>query len=272
MRGHVTTLDSRLALAVLSTTSLLFSAGSVMPAPVLRLTPQSKDVVWIGGTAVASQQGRSARAAVAFAYEEDSRLAFRVEIENLADTPVLVDPARFYYVACNRKVQPPARVCGSSRYTQHPEQVLLDLDMARSRQVASAANDEAFFGAMLLLHATAGIAGAATGPTRAGAIVATTADTAASLTAAAQHQRRRQLTAQELDRANWATAALRKTTLFPGDRVAGLVFLEKDPSASELSLQVRAGDDVLPFGFNQIAYQVRFQDRRGRHAAQGMRF
>jgi hypothetical protein len=242
----------------------------MMPAPVLRLTPQSKDVVWIGGTAVTSQQGKNARAAVAFVREQDNLLTFRVEIESLSDKPVLVDPARFYYLTCAQKGQPPARVCGNSRYVINPEQALLDLDLAHSRQTASAANDEAFFGAMLLLQATAAVAGATGGHGRGGAgVVMGVAGTAAALESS-QLQRHHQVSAYELERSNWSTAALRKSTLFPGDRVAGLVFLEKEPAVSEVSLQIRAGDDVLPFGFDQIAHQVRFEKHRDGRSAEGL--
>jgi hypothetical protein len=242
----------------------------MMPAPVLRLTPQAKDVVWIGGTAVASQQGRNARAAVAFVREQDHLLSFRVEIESLSDKPILVDPARFYYLTCAQKGQPPARVCGNSHYVVNPEQVLLNMDMANSRQIASAANEEALFGAMLLLQATAAVAGGASGH---GHAVAGAAVAAVGTGAALESSRQRsyqQVSAYELERSNWSTAALRKSTLFPGDRVAGLVFLEKNPAVSEVSLQVRAGDEVLPFGFNQTAHQVRFQSQG--HSAEGMSF
>lgn len=270
MRGHVVTRNHGLALVLLSTVSMLLGAGCMMPAPVLRLTPQSKDVVWIGGTAVSSQQGRTARAAVAFVREQDNLLSFRVEIESLVDKPILVDPARFYYLTCARNGQPPARVCGNSHFAVNPEQALLDLDVAHSRQIASAANDEAFFGAMLLLQATAGVASAATGHGHAAAGVAIDAAGTAAALHSAEHANHRQISAYELERSNWATAALRKTTLFPGDRVAGLVFIEKNPSVSEVWLQIRAGDDVLPFGFDETAHQVRFESRG--HTAEGMSF
>jgi hypothetical protein len=244
----------------------------MVPAPVLRLTPQSKDVVWIGGTAAATQQGRTIRAAVAFAREQDNLLAFRVELESVSDQPILVDPARFYYLTCARKGQPPARVCSSSHYVVNPEQVLLALDMANSRQIASAANEEALFGAMLLLQATAAVAGGASGHGHGGAGAAiAVAGTGAAL-ASAQQQRYHQVSGYELERSNWSTAALRKSTLFPGDRVAGLVFFEKDPSVSEVSLQIRAGDETLPFGFNQTAHQVRFEKHQGGPSAEGMSF
>jgi len=249
---------------------MVLVAGCMMPAPVLRLAPQSKELVWIGGTAVTSQRGQGARAAVAFVREQGNHLAFRVEIESLSDKPILVDPARFYYVTCAQKGQPPTRMCSKSRYVTNPEQALLDLDVAESRRTAGAANDEAFFGAMMLLEATAVVAGATTrhGNGMTAPLIAA-GETAASLRAAEQANFH-QASAYELERANWSTAALRKSTLFPGGRVAGLVFVEKDPSVSEVSLQIRAGADILPFGFDQTAHQVRFESHRQGRPVEGM--
>lgn len=241
--------------------ALTLGAGCMMPAPVLRLEPQTKEVVWIGGTAVITRQGRATRAAVAFVREQGEHIVFRVELENLSDEPILVDPARFYSATCWLKGTPASRSCGPSRYVRDPEQALLALDLAHSRQVASAANQEAFLGAMLLLEATAGVASATAGHGRGttNALIATTG-TADSIRAVEQN-RHHQVSAYELERSNWSTAALRKSTLLPGNKVAGLVFVEKDPSASEVSLQIRTDREVLPFSFYQRAYQVRFRTR-----------
>jgi hypothetical protein len=64
---------------------------------------------------------------------------------------------------------------------------------------------------------------------------------------------------------NWETAALRKTTLLPGDRVAGLVYVARDVAANEVSLQIRIGDEILNFPFKQI-----FPDARRHRTAKEM--
>jgi hypothetical protein len=250
--------------------SLLLGSGCMMPAPVLRLAPRTQEVVWIGGTAAQIQRGKNTRAAVAFVREQGDAIAFRVELENLSDQPIVVDPAHFYYVTCWQKGVPPSRSCGSSRYVKNPEQALLALDMAHSRDIASAANHEAFLGAMLLLEVGAGVASATTGRGGGTTHALIAADGTADSLRAVEQRRHHQASAYELERSNWSTAALRKNTLLPGNAVAGLVFIDKDPSASEVSLQIRSGDETLPFPFEQTAYQVRFRNRSAGHGAEGL--
>jgi hypothetical protein len=63
---------------------------------------------------------------------------------------------------------------------------------------------------------------------------------------------------------NWETAALRKTTLLPGNRVAGLVYIARDVAANEVTLQSRIGDEILDFPFKQV-----FIDANRHPTAQG---
>jgi hypothetical protein len=209
---------------------------------------------------------------VAFVREQGDCIAFRVELENLSDKPIVVDPARFYYRTCWLKGAPASRSCGSSRYVKNPEQVLLALDMAHSRQIASAANDEALLGALLLLEVGAGVASAAGGHGQGSTHALIAADGTADLLHAVEQRGHHQVSAYELERSNWSSAALRKSTLLPGNGVAGLVFIDKDPSASEVSLHIRSGDDVLPFPFDQTAHQVRFRNRGAGHSPEGLNF
>jgi hypothetical protein len=241
---------------------LVLAVGCVPPAPVLRLSPQSNNVVWVGGTPVASRRGQHIRAAVAFAREQGDQLAFRVEIENLADEPILVDPAGFYYTTCAHRGGPSGPGCAASRYATDPERALLELDMSHARQVASAANGEALLGAVLLLDLTAGVVGATAGHGRGTATALIAADSAAGAIQSAEQDKLNQVSAYELERSNWSIAALRKTTLFPRNKAAGLVFIGKVPKAREVSLHIRAGDDVLPFVFDQTAHKVGLCGRR----------
>ena len=238
----------------------LLTVGCATPAPVLRLAPQTTDVVWVGGTAATTAQGKSVRAAVAFAREQDRQIAFRVEVENLTDVPVLIEPARFYYGTCAWKGTPPTRTCGDTHFVTDPERMLLALDMKRSREKAGNANAELFWGGMLLLDATATMAGAVGGRGRATTDGFLVSANALDSVALAEHS---QATGYELERSNWSALALRKTTLFPGKRIVGLVFVGRDEAASEVGLYIRINDDVLSFPLNQMVHPVPFNDRRG---------
>ena len=243
----------------------LMSIGCATPAPVLRLSPQTKDVVWVGGTEATTRAGKTVRAAVAFAREQGNQIAFRVEIENLTDTSVLLEPARFYAMTCARKGTPPTRTCGATRLVTDPERMLLALDLKRSRDNAGNANAEAFWGTMVLLDATMGMAGVVGGHGRATTNALVAMDLSADAMQSVITRDQIQSTGYELERANWSAIALRKTTLFPGKKVAGLVFTERDESASEVWLHVRIGDDVLVFPFNQTVHQVQLNQQQGYH-------
>jgi hypothetical protein len=233
------------------------------PSPVLRLAPLGKDVVWVGGAATSSRQGKVVRAAAAFAREQGEQVAFRVEVENASDHAVLVDPAKFYYRTCKLRTPPASRDCSTSHFVLDPERVLLALDLQRSRQRAQNSNGEAFWAALVLLNATAAVAGAATHDGHlvthglVGGAVATDEMNAK------EADERNEAVSYEIERSNWALAALRKTTLAPGKGVAGLVFVPSDAKANEVSLYVQVQNDVLSFPFEQTVYRPKLARARG---------
>ena len=228
------------------------SSGCATPEPVLRLTPLSENVLWIGGTAAIVKEGRAARVAIAFARQQEDLVSFRVEIENTANTPILIGPSNFYYAACTRSADGKSRQCLPARWAVNPEKVLLDLDIARSRQKAGNMNEETLVAPLLLLSTTAALTSAASHDHRKTALALDNAALAASALESIQSDNQRQASAYELERANWETAALRKTTLLPGNRVAGLVYVARDLTANEVSLQSRIEDEILDFPFKQI--------------------
>ena len=218
------------------------SSGCMTPEPVLRLTPLSERVLWIGGTAAIVKEGRAARVAVAFARQQGNLVSFRVEVENTASIPIIIGPSNFYYATCTRSADRSNRQCLPARWAVNPEKVLLDLDIARSRQIADGMNKGAVAAPLLFLDMAAAMTGSASRDHR------TTSLALESIPA----DDARQASAYELERANWETAALRKTTLLPGNRVAGLVYVARDVAANEVSLQSQIGDEVLDFPFKQI--------------------
>jgi hypothetical protein len=235
-------------------------SGCVMPEPVLRLTPLNENVVWRDGRAAQIKEGAPARVAVAF--EQEATLAsrrlvgFRVEIQNVSDKPFLVNPMGFYYAAC---VTAPngTRKCQPSHLAVNPEQVLLDLDLQHSRRQADVANEAALGTALLFLDlATATASLASSGHHRATVPLAGAAAAGASVSAT-YARGEAEATDYELQRSDWSSTALRKTTLLPGEGVAGVVFIDRQLDAGQIILAVRFDDHVLDFPFRQIRYDAR---------------
>jgi len=239
-------------LAVLVAT-IAIGLGCVRAQPVLRLTPLSDNVLWVGGMAASVKEGKLARVAVAFARQQDDLVAFYVEIENTARIPILVDPSRSYYAACTRLAKSRPRRCHPAQWVVDPEKVLLALDIAHARQQAYRMNQE-FAGPMLFLTMGTAMAGEARGNHRAtSAALGNAALASGTLYGIGQQQ----ASAYEMVRANWEAEALRKTTLLPEGRVAGLVYIGRDFAANEVSLAIRIGDEIFEFPFQQILVDAR---------------
>ena len=66
-----------------------------------------------------------------------------------------------------------------------------------------------------------------------------------------------QVTAYEMARANWETVALRKTTLLPENRLAGLVYVDSDLAGNEMSLNILIGNEVFDFPFRKTLVDAR---------------
>jgi hypothetical protein len=133
----------------------------------------------------------------------------------------------------------------------NPEKVPLDLDVAHARQVADHANQQGLAGAFLLLDMAAIAAAATSRDTRTtGMTLAHTARTAGAIVDIETDGQRASAVYQN-QRAQWENAALRKTTLMPGNRMAGMVYLARDMTANHLRLQMRIGNEVMVFPFRQ---------------------
>jgi len=234
------------------------SSGCVAPEPVLRLTPLAENVLWIGGQAATIKEGKAARVAVAFAHQQENLLGFRVEIENTASVPVLVNPSSSYYATCTRSPDG-KRQCHPARWAVDPETVLLSLDIARSRQKADQMNSEALLTPLIFLSLGAAVVGTVSNDHHATSRALDSAILTSSALNASQQGGQQQAMAYAMGRANWEATALRKSTLPPGGRVAGLVYVARDVAANEVSLQIRVGDDVLTFAFRQFVIDARRQ-------------
>jgi hypothetical protein len=231
--------------------------GCVSAQPVLRLRPRGDDSVWVGGTAVVSKMGVNVRVATAFARDYDGRVGFRVEVENRSAQPLVIDSNVFSFATCTRPDRRQPETCCPARLAINPEKVLLDMDIARSREQANNANEATFHGVMFLLDATASIASVAAGKGRNAAETADMASHDGQMIEAVQARESRQVSAHELERANWTTAAFRKTTIFPGKAAAGLVFTERDVDAQAVWLLVHIGRETFSFPFDQTVYILR---------------
>jgi hypothetical protein len=219
-----------------------------MPQPVVRLTPVGENIAWIAGRGVVvAKAADGVRPAAAFDHQDGETAAFRVEIENDSAARMDVDPKDMQFTTCVTAphCRPRARVID-------PERILLALDQERASETASATNAAVAGTALLLLRVTGDVAGAASGHDRnAGQATAAAADGLEGTMGASQ-QRLADLDAQRL---TWSSSTLRRTTLLPGQGVAGWVFVPLVLEDREVWLDVWVNGHDFWFRFQQTIYK-----------------
>jgi hypothetical protein len=223
--------------------------GCATPMPLVRLNPDTRDVIWVAGRASVQKDTTGVRVAAAFEHQDGSNLALRVEIENRTTDRLEVSPQEMTYAVCSGLA--PAS-CSPSQRVIDPEQILAALAVAQSRGVAEASNSQAFYGTLVLLSAVGDVASAAHGrPTSgSGTLVAASAMEG---DAAERDSAQASLAAQEQI---WSDQALRRNTLFPGQGTSGLVYLPINYQARYVWLQITVAGRLFPFHFAEVVTPV----------------
>jgi hypothetical protein len=225
----------------------LVTVGCATPMPLVRLNPDARDVVWVGGRASVQQETTGVRVAAAFEHQDGSNLALRVEIENRTTDRLEVSPQEMTFAICSGLA--PAS-CAPSQRVIDPEQILTALAAAQAQGVADAANSQAFYGTLVLLNAVGDVASAAHGRPTNGSLVAASAmegDAAARDSAQASIAAQQQI---------WSDQALRRNTLFPGQGTSGLVYLPINYQARYVWLQITVAGRLFPFHFAEVVTSV----------------
>jgi hypothetical protein len=241
--------------------SILSAMGCAVAAPVVRLEPQNEGFAWREGRAVIRQERAGLVVAAAFDHQREDAVAFRVEVLNGSVATVDVDPARLLYVTCTA----PA-TCSTRLAVIDPERVLLDLDQARARERAEQANAQTLGTALVIVDAAAAVGAAASGHGRAAADAGLQASVHASDAAEASAAHGAAITMIDGAHQDWSATALRHSTLYPSQGVAGLVFIPIDASAASVWLGVSAGSELFWFPFRQTVYR----DDPGSQPAHGL--
>jgi hypothetical protein len=221
------------------------SAGCATPAPLVRLTPKSADVVWIGGRASVQETNNNIRVGTAFEHQDGPMLALRVEIENDTTARMEVGPEDFTFTDCLGEA---VTSCLPTLAAFDPEKVLANLDVARARDVADASNAQALLGTLVILSAVGDLGSRhSSGIRTAVAVDNLQGNAVAHDSAQASFGVQRQM---------WSDQALRRNTLDPGQGTSGLVFLPIDLRAGYVWFNVRLPGAVFQFPFKQVVTQI----------------
>jgi hypothetical protein len=221
-------------------------AGCATALPIVRLQPHGSDVVWVSGRAVVTSARDGIRVAAAFDHQDREAIAFRVEIANDTAERFDVDPRDMHFAVC---VSDPN--CSGKRNVIDPEQKLLALDHARSREEADGKNMVVAGTTLLFLGVAADVADVASSG-RSSAPVGNRAMLASLSVDNSAAQSDRRLGSIDAHRSVWSASAFRRTTLLPGHGAAGLVYVPLKPNAKYVRLELNVAGLAFVFPFEQM--------------------
>jgi len=225
--------------------------GCATPLPLVRLSPNLPNVVWVSGRASVTREEGGVRVAIAFEHQDGATLGLHVEVQNTGTAQLDVDPHEFTFTPCGS--MDPA-MCDRTYRVIDPEQVLASLDERQSRERADAVNSQAVLGTLVILNAVGDVATIASGHANAhtgeGTMVAANA---AESDADVRQSRLASIAAQE---SIWSNEAFRRTTLFPGQGAAGRVYIRIALNAPIVWVHVRTGGHDFSFPFQQTVTQL----------------
>lgn len=240
---------------------LLVACARPDPLPaalVSGFTPETAEVTWVHGRAIAEQAQNGLRVKVSFLEASRDTLLFEVEAINQGASPVLITPERLRIDRVDYTLDRPS-VSFPAVDPEHQIELLAQ-DAHRIRERAKA--DADFQVGMGLLGMAFGVVGAVDssrpGGARADSMIGGVAAAGAGFSGALEtsKQEEGQLAALKENGKRWEDACLRRTTLDSGQRYRGMVVFHMDPShAVRLVLYVPtdAGTFTFPFRLKGVS-------------------
>ena len=240
---------------------LLLVALLVLPAcspnPVYRLSASDADVsYWDAGRAYLFAQSDSVAVEVSYELTTQEGHVFDVGFSNRGDRSIVIDPAHIAAQMLSRS----SALMGGEVAAFDPEAVMLDLDLESSRREASNRTSRLVegIGAGISLAAATVEVSAADEPGEASEAVARYAvDETARVGRVILEERDHELDQAAIagNRNWWSDAALRRSTLQPGQAVRGWVLVPVDVRAGWVELLIPIGDETARFRFEQSQHK-----------------
>lgn len=232
---------------IISGLSILLLVSCSAPKNILKLKPQSEQTSWFYGQEFTGDSVYGIIAKVAFDEVDHPWYLFDVEISNRSNMSLLVDPAQFFCVPLNGKLEP---FNSDTIYAVDPEAKIMELD----RNLAyNAANQKNQLGLTLLaagIDVATGIAVLSDDNPRNDNF---RTDLFPATLAESQNNRFEAIDLNEL-RDTWKSTTLRKTTLEKGFAMHGKILVPIVPDASYVQLNIPVDDELIRINFMQIQF------------------
>jgi len=231
---------------------LLVLSCAVTPKTVYRLEPASDDTVWLQGQAYTHRS--DGNIAVVASYDGSFRdgLIFDVEITNLTDMEMMIEPQYSYYYPVSSLDQ---EISERPYFAIDPETEILETDISISRQEAAHKSAMRTDSTLLLLDLFVDIATIGTEKSDEERIEEDLEDIEREERIQRETQRHeyRHQSLNEL-RAMWTFDALRKTTLGPSQTIQGQLHFPAAYATDYIQLHVVAGEYSVSIPFSVHRY------------------
>lgn len=231
-----------------------FLIQCVMPVRMYRLQPAEGSFKWVYGEPVVRSAVDSIEVVTTFLEQSRHDFVFYFEVWNHSEDTVLVAPDSFYYHFSQNPPRPDGVLADQSDPVRahNPEQQIANLQKEISAQDAQHANYMLMDGTASLLNLVVDVA----------SIGKPTTDEEERKKELQKQERetdrlneehgyRSRLTSLERTRSMWQTAALRKTTMYPGESVGGKVFFPVSPKARSLRMYLPIGSSLHTILYKQ---------------------
>jgi hypothetical protein len=223
------------------------AAACATAEPVVRLTPREPVQRWHQGRAVLVRSAAGVQVALAYDRNVDDLVAFRLEVRNLRQADLLVDPRHVTGTLCRPAPGATAPLhCWARVAFVNPESMAAQVEVSRAQAQAGHQNEQSWLTGLLFLSLAADVAHVSRGRLdRSDTLEVATRMDAAS----ARHGTSELRFGSALE--FWQSATLRRTTLSPGQAVSGLVLMRRRPEAPTVVVEVALADQRFWFHFDQ---------------------
>lgn len=245
---------------VYACTVLICHVIGCAPLPTFVLNPAEGNSVWINGKQVVSKSDGVYSVAVSFEETEGVNLVFDVEIKNMSDQTVIIEPEKFFYRGLAAKKDS----FYESRYPSYaldPEFQLLQLDRQIAQENADQETSEGidlFFGILDFVADVATINEPKTDEEIRNEEEADFEREMMSKADAADYRR----TIRDLNdyKNYWSRVTLRKTSLGPNQSISGKVYFAAKPfppmkRMKMIKMYFPIGEKSFDFLFNRTKYR-----------------
>ncbi|WP_194775097.1 hypothetical protein [Pararhodonellum marinum] len=225
---------------------LLLSCAS--PYTISRLTPDESDIAfWDQGRAFTSQGDEAYTVKIAFEESTQDHIIMNFEVYNFSDESIMIDPLDFsVQYEMDNGGRPVQRAVD-------PESTILDLEMAISRNWAQERNAQTS-NAILAFSEVAASATALASGVDATPIYESSIDRQINHEGSMQNHANRHYNLHD-QRAYYREAVLRKTSIFPGNFLAGKVVFPRIEASDAMVFRVPVEQRLFEFRFFHFAHR-----------------